>query len=107
MVSTKYKHKFTNTLLDPIEREACVCGEGGVIVNSPPWEEPREALAYQGTPYSYHHNLALPIPTRTHHSCQALQFCANQSQDQTSYGVCTTQTRRKSINEILTDWMFV
>ena len=29
-----------------------MCGEGGVIVNSPPWEETREALAYQGTPYS-------------------------------------------------------
>ena len=29
-----------------------MCGEGGVIVNSPPWEKTREALAYQGTPYS-------------------------------------------------------
>ena len=57
--------------MDPIEREACVCGEGGVIVNSPPWEEPREALAYQGTPYS------LPPQPRTPYSYSYTSFLSN------------------------------
>ena len=30
----------------------CMWGGCRVIVNFPPWEETREALAYQGTPYS-------------------------------------------------------
>ena len=45
-----------------------MCGEGGVIVNSPPWEETREALAYQGTPYS------LPPPHTLYILIQHLLF---------------------------------
>ena len=49
----------------------CMWGGCRVIVNFPPWEETREALAYQGTPYS------LPPQPRTPYSYSYISFLSN------------------------------